>query len=237
MSISSVAGVPASLRDSILADPSLILEDAQIMQTLLAAQEAARGGNIVDMRGLAMSKLEDRLGHLEDTHQHVISAAYDNVSVTRQVHRALLMMIEPLDFNSFLTELDTSVADCLRLRAVRLVMEHDPEGEDPSLNQISGVLRVMPAGFIAGYAGHGDRAHPQPVVLRGLEKGNVSVYGTAANEIRSEALVRLDLGQGRASGLLVLGASKPDHFGPGQATDLLELFSRVCERMIRGWLG
>ena len=37
--------------------------------------------------------------------------------------------------------------------------------------------------------------------------------------------------------LLVLGSEHPGHFAPGQATDLLELFARVCERMLRGWLG
>lgn len=237
MSSMMEAGASQALRSQILSDPNVILEDPQIIKALLNAEETARGDKVVDMRGVAMSRLETRLDQLENTHQNVISAAYDNVSTTQQVHRALLTMIAPMDFDEFLLNLDTAVADCLRIRAVRLVLESGDANPDTRLNPVSGTLSLLPPGFIATYVtkGHHTRAHP--VILRQVAQGNVSVYGTAAADIRSEAVVRLDLGPDRAPGLLVLGADKPDHFAPGQATDLLELYCRVCERLVRSWLG
>lgn len=237
MSDTTLASDSAALRDQIIADPSVILEDAEIIKALLGAEDQARGGKVVDMRGVAISRLETRLDQLENTHQHVISAAYDNVSTTQQVHRALLTMIAPMDFDEFLLNLDTAVPDCLRIRAVRLVMEAQDSEPDLALNPVSGTLSLVPAGFIAGFVSQGRKARPNPVILRRVAQGSVSVYGTAAADIRSEAVVRLDLGPTRAPGLLVLGADRAEHFAPGQATDLLELFCRVCERLVRSWLG
>lgn len=230
-------GGNAALREAILSDPGAILEDPQILRALVSAEDREKGGNVVDMRTLAMAKLEHRLGHLEDTHQQVISAAYDNVAVTRQVHRAILALLAPLDFDGFLNVLSTEVLDCLRLRAIRLVVESDEATLDSLLNRLDGVISLVPAGTISNFADQGRRIHPAPITLRQVKQGHGSVYGTAANDIRSEALVVLDLGPEKAPGLLVLGASDPEHFVPGQATDLLELFSRTCERLLRGWLG
>lgn len=227
----------AALRDQLLSDPTIVLDDPEILRSLLQAQDDARGSTVRDLRGAAMSRMESRLGQLEHTHQSVIAAAYHNVSTTAQVHRAILTMIAPLDFDGFLDNLDTHVADCLRLRAIRLVMEADSDNPDSDLNPISGTLSVLPAGGVARFQQAGGRAvRHHPVILRQVPSGAAQVYGTAAADIRSEAVVQIDLGAGRAPGLLVLGSDEAGHFAPGQATDLLELFARVAERLVRGWL-
>ena len=227
----------AALRDRILSDPTLVLDDPDILRSLVQAQDSARGSTVRDLRGAAMSRLESRLGQLEHTHQGVIAAAYHNVSTTAQVHRAILTMIGPLDFDGFLENLDTHVADCLRLRAVRLVIEAGSDKPDSDLNPISGTLSVLAAGDVSGFRQADARsARHHPVILRQVASGVARVYGTAAADIRSEAVVELDLGTGRAPGLLVLGSDDAAHFAPGQATDLLELFARVCERLVRSWL-
>jgi hypothetical protein len=76
-----------------------------------------------DLRGLAMERLETRLERLEDTHRSVIAAAYENLAGTNQMHRAILRILEPTDFEEFLTVLDTDVAEILRVDNVRLVLE------------------------------------------------------------------------------------------------------------------
>ena len=52
-----------------LADPDLILDDRDLMRALITANDRQMGGNIVDMRGIAMERLENRLDRLEDTHR------------------------------------------------------------------------------------------------------------------------------------------------------------------------
>ena len=63
------------------------------------------------------------------------------------------------------------------------------------------------------------------------------IYGEQASWIRSEALMRLDLGAGRLPGMLAFGAEDPHHFRPSQGTDLLAFFSGVFERVMRRWLA
>ena len=53
-------------RDRILAAPEAILEDRDLMQALIGANDRSMGGNIVDLRGLAMDRLNQKLDRLED---------------------------------------------------------------------------------------------------------------------------------------------------------------------------
>ena len=73
-----------------------------VMRALITANDRAMGGNIVDLRGVAMERLEARLQRLEETHRSVIAAAYENLAGMAQVHRAILAFLEPITFEGFL---------------------------------------------------------------------------------------------------------------------------------------
>jgi len=139
------------VRDKIIADPEVLLEDQDIMRALVAANEKSMGGNIVDLRGIAMERLEARLDRLEDTHRSVIAAAYENLAGTNQVHRAVLRMMDATKFETFLLDLSTDVADTLRVDKVRLVLETAQTGEEPAVTQMGNVLGVVEPGFIDAY--------------------------------------------------------------------------------------
>ncbi|NIY99192.1 DUF484 family protein, partial [Salipiger sp. HF18] len=115
--------IDESLREEIISRPDMILDDRDLMQALIAANERSMGGNIVDLRGIAMERLEARLDRLEDTHRSVIAAAYENLAGTNQIHRAVLRMLDPVEFEPFLRDLAGEVAQILRVDAVRLVLE------------------------------------------------------------------------------------------------------------------
>ncbi|MFD0860167.1 DUF484 family protein [Roseovarius aquimarinus] len=224
------------LRERIISQPDVILEDKDLMHALIAANERAMGGNIVDLRGIAMDRLEARLDRLEDTHRSVIAAAYDNLAGTNQVHRAILRMLDPTEFEDFLHNLGGEVADILRVSSVRLILESVQEGDDPAVQRLGDVLSVAEPGFVARYISNG-RSGERPVTLRQLSGGESDLHGEAAAHIRSEACLRLDFGSGRLPGMLVLGAEDPHQFTPQQGTDLLAFFAGVFERAMRRWLS
>ena len=114
--------IDQDMRDRIIAAPETVLDDPDVMNALIGANERAMGSNIVDLRGIAMERMEDRLGRLEDTHRSVIAAAYENLAGTNQVHRAILQLLDPLSFEDFLRTLNTEVAQTLRVDCVRLVL-------------------------------------------------------------------------------------------------------------------
>ncbi len=231
--------IEQDLRDRLLAEPELLLEDRDVMAALIAANERAMGANIVDLRGIAMERLENRLDRLEDTHRSVIAAAYENLAGTNQVHRAILQMLDPLEFEDFLKILATDVAATLRVDCVRLVLESvQPEDSPALLRKLGDVLYVAEPGFIGTYLSGGRNIPLRPVVLRQVMPAEgPGLYGDRAAWIRSEALMRLDFGAGRLPGMLVLGAEDPHQFKPTHGTDLLAFFAGVFERTMRRWLS
>lgn len=229
--------IEPDLRDRILSEPEILLEDRDVMNALVAANERAMGNNVVDLRGIAMQRLETRLERLEDTHRSVIAAAYENLAGTNLVHRAILQMLDPLSFEDFLKTLSTDVAATLRVDCARLVLESRIEGDDPALRRLGDVLYVGEPGFVAHYISGGRNVPLRPVTLRQTMPEGDALYGDRAGFIRSEALLRLDFGQRRLPGMLVLGAEDPHHFKPTQGTDLLAFFAGVFERTMRRWLA
>ncbi len=236
--MSSTPKIEDDMREKIISQPDVILEDRDLMRALIAANEKTMGGNIVDLRGIAMERLEARLDRLEDTHRSVIAAAYDNLAGTNQVHRAILRMLDPVEFEGFLHDLGGEVADILRVDAVRLVLETEAETEgDANIARLGDVLSTASPGFVEEYLTGGRNIPQRQVTLRQVQGGGSVVYGDDADWIRSEACLKLDLGTGRLPGLLVMGAEDPHQFTPQQGTDLLAFFAGVFERAMRRWLA
>ena len=223
------------LRAQILENSNAILSDPDVMRALVSANEAAMGANIVDLRGIAMDRLEDRLLRLEDTHQSVIAAAYENLAGTNQIHRAILAFLEPREFEGFLDCLNHDVADILRVGRVRLILESHDTSMDPALSGVSEVLSIAAPGFCDEYTGRGKA--PRQVTLRAIDQLGAAVYGPAAHWAASEAVILLDFGEGRLPGMLLLASDDPEQFHPSQGTDLLGFLGGVFERAMQRWLG
>lgn len=231
--------IEPDLRDLILAEPERLLEDRDVMNALVAANERAMGANIVDLRGIAMQRLETRLDRLEDTHRSVIAAAYENLAGTNQVHRAVLQLLEPTNFEAFMKALTTEVAQTLRVDFVRLVLEtlQEDSSTDPSLRRLGEVLQVASAGFVGNYLTNGRNGPGRPVVLRSITGLAATLYGDRAEDFQSEALMKLDLGPNRLPAMLVFASEDPNQFKSTHGTDLLAFFAGVFERTMRRWLG
>jgi uncharacterized protein YigA (DUF484 family) len=227
----------ADIRDRLIADPEMLLEDTDIMRALVAANEKSMGHNIIDLRGIAMERLEARLDRLEDTHRSVIAAAYENLAGTNQIHRAILRLMDATKFEVFLSDLGGDVADILRVDAIRLVLETKVTEEDPAIKRMGNVLSVAEPGFIDSYITQNRSLPARQVTLRQAQPEDGRLYGEKAEYIRSEACLKLDFGEGRMPGLLVLGSEDPHQFTPQQGPDLLAFFAGVFERAMRRWLS
>ena len=235
--MSSSPKIEDSIREAIISQPDVILDDSDVMQALIAANGKAMGGNIVDLRGIAMERLETRLDRLEDTHRSVIAAAYENLAGTNQIHRAILRMLDPHEFEEFLRNLGGEVAEILRVDTVKLVLESVQNDNDPAVQRLGDVLSVAEPGFIDRYLTQGRGGTVRQVTLRSVQDASEQVYGPNAEWIRSEACLKLDFGAGSLPGMLVMGAEDPHMFGPQQGTDLLGFFTGVFERSMRRWLS
>ncbi len=234
--MTNTAEAADDIREKIIADPDFILEDPDLMRALMSANPSSLGGNIVDLRSIALERLETRLDRLEDTHRSVIAAAYENLAGTNVIHRAILQLLEPTDFTDFLTDL-AEVADIMRVDMVRLVLETVQDDHDASLKPLKEVLVSAPRGAVEEYLSQGRKARTKSVTLRQIQPQNGDIYGKNADWIRSEACLKLDFGPGTLPGMLVFGSEDPHQFKPTQGTDLLTFFAGVFERAMRRWLA
>ncbi len=202
------------------------------MRALVAAREADLGTNVIDIRGRAMEALEHRLDRLESAHESVISAAYDNQSGTQTIHRAVISLLEPVDFPGFLENLQAEVAPILRVDTLRLVME-SASVTDPQVDPDT-PLQMMPAGTVAQLISAGRRApRGADIILRKAQSESLAIHG---EPVVSEALLPIDLGPTRHPALLLLGSADPARFTPAQGTDLLRFFGQVFRLVVMGWL-
>lgn len=230
------------LRAKILADPDVVLEDRDVMQALIDANQAPTGRKVVDLRGALVNRLEQRLDKLETTHRSVIAAAYENLAGTSQIHRAVLMMLEQTRFVDILRVLTQDTPDMVAVDCARVCIETDeaPPGPMPGLEDdlAESVIIIPPGGGDSYFALSGSTA--RKICLRPAVREADAIFGDAAGWVRSEALVRLDLGDGPGGearrGLLVFGAEDPHRFAPDHGTDLLAFFGGVAERALRRWL-
>lgn len=227
------------LREEILKDPAAVLEDRDVMRALISADETARGRNVVDLRSIALERLEARLERLEQTHREVLAAAYDNLAATNQIHRAVLALLEPESFGQFLALLEGELAKILRVASCRLVLESAaaaPEMTPQFLSEFGGGVGFCLPGDVMRYITRGRATTARPVTLRAVHEPDPLLFGDAAPRIRSEALLKLDLGPGNLGGMLVLGSDTLDQFTPQKGADLLVFFASVFERVLRRWL-
>ncbi|MBB5220868.1 hypothetical protein HNP73_000789 [Amaricoccus macauensis] len=227
------------IRALILRDPDLILEDQALMQALLAADRKAYGRKVVDLRGVLVERLEERLDRLQDTHREVLAAAYDNVAGMNQIHRASLALLEPADFEGFLTVLTRDVAPMLGVEVIRLALE--VPGAEAGSSIGPGALREavigLPEGGVDAYLTLGRNVAPRAVTLRRADPPLDDVYGEHAGRVHSEALLRLDLGPNGPIGVLALGAADARRFNAEQGTDLITFFAAVLERTLRRFVA
>lgn len=230
-------GPGPDIKASILADPDVVLEDRDVMAALIGANQGPSGRNVVDLRGALVNRLESRLDRLESTHRSVIAAAYENLAGTTQIHKAVLSLLDETRFVDFLRVLTQEVPDMVAVDCARLCIETDEAepGPMPGLDrELSECVVIIPPGGGDAYFALSSTS-ARKVCLRQAAPEADAVFGEAARWVRSEALVRLDFGEGR-KGLLVFGAEDPHRFGPEHGVDLLNFFGGVVERATRRWL-
>ena len=118
--MSSNHKIEDSLREAIISQPDVILDDNDVMQALIAANERAMGGNIVDLRGIAMDRLETRLDRLEDTHRNVQN---DNDPAIQRLGD-VLNVAEPGFIDSYITGGRGGTVRQVTLRSIQNSPEH-----------------------------------------------------------------------------------------------------------------
>ena len=158
------------LHEKILAKAHEILNDETLLRALIEASDKNLGSKIVDIRSVAMQKMDGELKKLKRTNQQVIATAYENLVGMKQVHQVVLKSLEQNNFDEFITSLNTEVCEILSVDCIRLGLETHPSLENnkncnPKLSEL---LDLYPVNFVDTYISQSKNKGSDDVVLLSL---------------------------------------------------------------------
>ena len=226
------------LREEILAKAQEILNDETLLRALIEASDKNLGNKIVDIRSVAMKKMDGELKKLKRSNQQVIATAYENLVGMKQVHQVVLKSLEQNNFDEFITNLNTEGCDILRVDCIRLGLETHSSLQNNKNNdsKLSELLDLYPVNFVDNYISQGKNNGTDEVVLRPTPKGSDQLYGKHSKNLKSEGCLKLKIGDEKFTGILAL-ARIERKFTAQQGVELLKFMGSVFERRISHWLN
>ena len=227
------------LREEILAKAHEILNDETLLRALIEASDKNLGNKIVDLRSVAMKKMDGEVKKLKRSNQQVIATAYENLVGMKQVHQVVLKSLEQNNFDEFITNLNTEVCDILRVDCIRLGFEthssfQNTKKYDPKFLEL---LDLYPVNFVNTYISQGENNSSNEVVLRPTPKGSEQLYGKLSKNLKSEGCIKLNIGNEKIIGILALASKEREKFTAQQGVELLKFMGSVFERRISHWLN
>lgn len=217
------------IRAIIRENPSIVLNDREIINLLATVSDAGFDGNVIDMRGVAIKVLEARLRESERIRGLVALTAKENLDSFLNIQRAILDLLDAEDRQAVFRLLVTSAPEQLGVDAIAVLLH--ARGADQAADAIAPAIQCPPSlseEFEAIAANPGN----DRVMLRRISGGPTSCYGRLAETMRSEALVPLTDRDGKLVGLLAMASRDARHFQPNKATDLLSLFGSATGRIL-----
>lgn len=209
--------------------PEVLRDNPALLARLLPPDRHDGDGKIADLQRHMLDRLGGEVRRLRDTQGALLAASRSNLATQGQIHQAVMAALEAPGREHFLHTLTQDLPQILDLDAVALAVEARAPG--PAWAQGSDI-RLLSRGGVERMLGTG-----RDILLRTETERARGLFGPAADLVRSDALVRLDLGPEQPPALLAFGARAPGRFHPGQGTELLRFLCRVIERLLRLWLA
>ena len=208
--------------------PSFLAEHPDLLDSLDLPERETCGEAVVDFQSIRLERLGESHRRLQEAHDELLHSARVNMAAQTRIHHAMLELLSAPSFEHLIETVTSDLPILLDIDAVTLGVEQASGNHRPT--RINGVFQ-LPPGTIQALLGPG-----KDLRLRADIIGEPLIFGSAAGIVRSDALLRLEISSATPTAVLALGARDPQHFHPGQATELLGFLARTLEHIIRAWL-
>ena len=198
---------------------------------LITMTDRDLGDGVVDFQQKRLEKLQERFIDLQQQNRKIIATVRQNYQIQERVHQAVLSLVKANSFEQLIALITMELAGILGLEAISLCVEAEEKGMTAiPLSPFSQVRLVESGALHELLDGH-------KILLRTEVFSDHVIYGSKAERVRSDALLRLDIGASAPVAMLALGARRPGIFYPGQNTKLLEFFAEVLISSLRNKLS
>ena len=208
-----------AIRATLMQNPGWVLDDPDLLAALSLRPTAA---NVVDFGPAALARLESAKNLEASARVEIEALAEANFVAQTETHAAILDLLESRNNADLASRVDADARERFGLVAATLCVEGGVEGVPTPAG-----WRALPRGFVGQLLGLGA-ARLGPAVA------GEPLFGDHAREVRSIALLRLTLWEGRP-GLLAFGAAEPEGFQPDMGAELVAFLARVVERVAGRW--
>lgn len=195
---------------------------------VLTPPARARGKGVVDLQQFMVERLRRENAELSELRNDLVATGRSNLAIQSRVHEAIVALLRAASFEEFVETITTDLAVILDLDVVTIGVERSEDSAP--WKPVAGVYRLK-AGSIDNLLGRNGN-----LLLRDDVAGDPAIFDGAAGLVRSDALIRLAIGDKAPPALLALGSRQPGTFHAGQGTELLTFLAQVLEVSFRTWL-
>ncbi|NQV21871.1 MAG: DUF484 family protein [Rhodospirillales bacterium] len=211
--------------DYLRAHPDFLVDHPEILSILTPPSHRTEG-NVLDLQLFMLQKLQKEVRKLSGNWSDLIATSRSNMATQAQVHTAVLAILKSESKAELIHKVTFDFPDILNVDAVALCSEDEvvlETGSDES------PVRFLGEGAVDRLMGLG-----RDILLRSKADRLDEVFGPAADLVRSDALIRLTLGDNK-SGILALGTREEEKFHPGQGTELMGFLAQSIEICVGRW--
>ena len=195
---------------------------------VLAPPAREHGKGVVDLQQFMVERLRRENAELSELRNDLVATGRSNLAIQSRVHEAIVALLRAASFEEFVETITTDLAVILDLDVVTIGVERSEDSAP--WKPVAGVYRLK-AGSIDNLLGRNGS-----LLLRDDVAGDPAIFDGAAGLVRSDALIRLAIGDKAPPALLALGSRQAGTFHAGQGTELLTFLAQVLEVSFRTWL-
>lgn len=208
----------AAVRRFLADNPEFLLEDHGLLDEL-GLKVAA--GNVVDFGPAVLARVH--AAHQREAHQRqqLEETARANFSTQAQTHGAVVDLLEARNNSDLAWRVDDLARRRFALAAGVIAVEAEERAP-------AGWRRLVPGQVDLIMGGH-------RLARLGVLPTALGLFGEAADEVRSMALVRMAIWEPTHEGLLAFGSADPEGFTADMGPELIAFLARVVERTAERW--
>ncbi len=179
-------------------------------------------GGVVDLQRVMVERAQRNNSELREALRELLEIGAGNQSGMARVHDAALCVAGLRRFAELAAAVSGAWPGLLGCDGAVLAFETRAE----ALPAAPGLAALAP-GRVEALAGEGGAR-----LEGGLAGGPPDLFGAAAEQAGSMALLRLDAGPRSPAGLLALSSREAEHFQAGQGTELLAFLARMVSAQL-----
>ncbi len=202
------------VREFIYQNPQFIREDEELLARIATDNFS---GNVVSIDELARNRMLNETRQAKSRFSQIVETARRNYESQIRVQEAIIAVLDANSPKELRETLAGHVAFSLAADACVLIMSETPAYSETMDKTGQLIERIVPV--------------ERPVAIGASDNPRPWLYGYDANEIRSEAIARIEFGNERL-GMLAIASSDINCFREDMGHELITFFARVVERVL-----